>query len=367
MNKNNRIIGIDIAKIVAMLFVVAVHIDGFGLPYIDEQTPSWLYSLSRSALNAVFMSCINIFAIASGFVGITVEFRITKMMSLYIRTASTGIFVLVGIVLATDVTPSQSQWLRAIVPIASGQYWYMTAYFMLFVCMPLLNSGIKAMSRVQLARFLCFVLTVVCAETLFISVNPLGVASGYSFEWLLLLYVIGAYIRLYNPIKTSSVRLVTIGTASAIVAAGLSQVLTKCVCNGWLCKYHVPNLSVYTSPFVLAIAICVFMVCVRINIRHKVLTETIQMISAASLGVYLIHTQPVLFKKLFVPYVQGIGVTSLGNYLLLVASLTLAIFFCCIILDMVRGMVFSIIQRAYSSMSRLCKRHGWRMESCKTE
>ena len=361
MNKSDnstRIIGIDIAKIIAMMFVVAVHIDGFGLPYIDaNQAPSWLYSLSRSSLNVVFMSCINIFAIASGFVCITVEFKIKRMMSLWIRTALTGILVLVGIVLATDITPSSSQWVRASFPIAFGQYWYMTAYFMVLVCMPLLNSGIKAMCRVQLARFLCLVLTIVCAETLFISASPLGVASGYSFEWLLLLYVIGAYIRLYNPIKTSSWRLAAIGVSLAIVASGLSLVLARYVCNGWLCKYHVANLSSYTSPFVLAIAICIFMVCVRINICNKVLAEAIQMISAASLGVYLIHTQPVLFKTLFVPYVQSIVVSSLDYYLLILFSLTVGIFFSCILLEMLRNMLFCGVQRVYNGISMLCKAH----------
>lgn len=146
-SKHERIIGVDIAKIVAMILVVAVHVNGFGLPYVGDNPTGLGYLLLRSFLGAIFMACINIFAIASGYAGIMATFKISRLIRLWIQIVFTGLMVLICLDLFTDINVQTKDYLKACIPIAKKQYWYMTAYFMLCLVMPVLNAGIKSLNQ----------------------------------------------------------------------------------------------------------------------------------------------------------------------------------------------------------------------------
>lgn len=310
---DDRIIGVDIAKIVAMLLVVAVHVNGFGLPYADNEPPGLGYTLLRSFLHALFMACINIFALASGYVGIASSFKLSRMIRLWIQVVFTGLAVLVCIDFFTNIDVQSKDYLKACIPIAKGQYWYMTAYFMLCFVMPVLNAGIKSLAQSELRNIVLLLLGVVCIESFVCSVGALGVEGGYSFEWLLVLYFVGAYIRLYDPLNKPKWAMLGSACVCAMIAGWMPQVVQKFTFITGVHISHLFEFGGYTSPFTVIIALCVFALCLKVCIDSGRAIRIVGLLSSTTLGVYLIHVQPVFFRDVFCKYVHKLTVFDGGG------------------------------------------------------
>lgn len=345
MLKNDRIIGVDIAKIVAMVFVVALHISGFGLPYVGDELPGLGYILLRSFLDATFGACINIFAIASGYVGIMSSFKFSRIVRLWIQVVFTGVLVLLCIDFFVGINVHSKDYMKACVPIGTRQYWYMTAYFMLCFVAPLINAGIKALDEKGLRHVLLLVLCVICGESLVCSAGAgaLGVEGGYSFEWLLVLYVVGAYIRLYNPLHKFKWALFGGACACAMIIGWAPFAFNKLPL-----PYGFPRLLVfcgYTSPFTMAMALSIFALCLRVRIVSERAKKAIVFLSSTTLGVYLIHVQPVLFKDVFIKAVRKLTVSDGEGYVCSIILSTIAIYIVCTILDVLRLMLFQTVER----------------------
>lgn len=345
-NTRDRIIGVDIAKIVAMLLVVAVHVNGFGLPYAGSIPPGLGYRLLRSLLHANFMACINIFALASGYVGITSSFKSSRIIRLWIQVAFTGLAVLVYLNLFTDINVQIKDYLKACVPVAKKQYWYMTAYFMLSFVMPAINTGIRSLAQNELRNIVLLLLGVICVESFIVSVNALGVEWGYSFEWILVLYMVGAYIRLYNPLNKPKWALLGSACVCAMIAGWMPQVVQKFT---FITGVHIPRLfefGGYTSPFTVIISLCMFGLCLKVRIASERIKRVIGLLSSTTLGVYLIHVQPVFFGNVFKKYVHNISVSGIGEYLCSLIFLTGAVYVVCTALDFLRMLLFRSIEGA---------------------
>lgn len=339
----DRIIGVDIAKIVAMVLVVAVHLNGFGLPYLGDGKSALAYTLTRTFVGAVAMACINIFAIASGYVGIAASFKLSRIVKLWLQVVFTGLAVLVCLDCFTGIRVTTLDYMKACIPIAKGQYWYMTAYFMLCFLMPIMNAGIKALEQKQLVFMLMLFLGVICGESLLCSGVALGVASGYSFEWLAVLYIAGAYIRLYDPIKAKPWQLAACACICAMIAGWMPGLMGKLQLAQVLKVPRLLDFGGYTSPFTVAIAICIFMICLKVRLCSNRLCRLVSTLSATTLGVYLIHVQPVCFRH-FGPFCKRFAVFGLWSYLATIVSLTLAFYFGCTLLDYLRLRLFAVLE-----------------------
>lgn len=339
-NINDRIIGVDIAKIVAMILVVAVHVNGFGLPYAGDNPPGLGYMMLRSFFGAIFGSCINVFAIASGYVGIVSSFKLSRITRLWIQVVFTGLAVLVCLDLFTGIDIQIKDYLKACVPIANKQYWYMTAYFMLCFVMPVLNAGIKSLNRNELRNILLLLVGVVCIESFVCSVGALGMEGGYSFEWLLVLYMLGAYMRLYNPLDKPNRALLRSVCVSAMIAGWMPQVVQKLTS---ITGVRIPRpfeFGGYTSPFTVMISLCIFALCLKVRIDSERAKRIVGLLSSTTLGVYLIHVQPIFFRDVFGKYMQKVAVFDGGGYLFTLITLTCGIYVACTALDYLRILLF---------------------------
>lgn len=344
-NTNDRIIGVDIAKIVAMILVVAVHVNGSGLPYVGEDPPGLGYTMLRSFLGAIFGACVDVFAIASGYVGIVSSFKLSRIIRLWIQVVFTGLAVLICLGIFTDVQVQPIDYIKACIPIAKEQYWYMTAYFMLCFVMPVLNAGIKALTEKELRYAVILLLGVICGESFVCSAGALGVNAGYSFEWLAVLYVIGAYIRLYNPLDKSKTVLFGVICLCAMIVGWVPMLLQNLTLFNSLQLPRLFEFGGYTSPFTVMIALCIFGLCLKVSIVSERARRVIGILSSTSLGVYLIHVQPVFFREVFGKNLRNLTVSEGGGYLCLLIVSTAVIYIACSALDLMRIMIFKGIER----------------------
>jgi surface polysaccharide O-acyltransferase-like enzyme len=221
----------------------------------------------------------------------------------------------------------------------------MTAYFMLCFVMPILNAGIKAMDKRSLGGLILLLLGIICGESLVCSVGALGVEGGYSFAWLVVLYVVGAYIRLYNPLDKPKALLLYAAAVSAMIAGWMPLAISKLPLPSGLPRLF--EFGGYTSPFTVIIAMCVFAICLQLRIRSTRLTKFITYLSSTSLGVYLIHVQPLFMTKIFCREAQKLSVYDGGGYLFYLITMTMGVYLICTALDVIRLMAFKLVDRLY--------------------
>lgn len=348
MNKGDRIIGVDIAKIVAMILVVGAHVNYYGLPYVGDESPSMMYLMSRSFLASVFGACVDIFAIASGYVGIVSSFKLSRIIRLWIQVVFIGLTVLSCLDFFAGIQVNFVDYIKACIPIAKGQYWYMTAYFMLCFVMPVLNAGIKALSEKELRYVAMLLLGVICGESFVCSVGALGVEGGYSFEWLAVLYVVGAYVRLYNPFDKSKTVLFGIACMCAMIEGWVPMLLQKPTLLNAVQLLRLFEFGGYTSPFTVIIALCIFALCLKVSIASERVRRVVVLFSSTTLGVYLIHVQPVFFRTVFGKIVRNLTVSGVGGYLCLLILSTAVIYVTCSMLDFLRIMLFRFVENCFA-------------------
>ena len=187
--------GIDLLRIVSMLMVVINHIFRFGGVYNDNVT-----GISRMIIVGMDVLClcaVNCFALTSGYVGVKARHRYSSIISLWILVVYYNIlFLAIFGILSTSVIATETV-LQSFFPVLSNRYWYFTAYFALFFIMPLLNKGIMNLSDLQL-RNICIVFVVLFSVLSsvgnFWEESIFNLEYGYSLLWLIVLYVIGAYL-----------------------------------------------------------------------------------------------------------------------------------------------------------------------------
>ena len=110
------------------------------------------------------------------------------------------------------------------------------------------------------------------------------------------------------------------------------------------------NYLTYTSPFVVLSAIFLFIFFSKLKFGKKT-EKFINYITPAALGVYLIHTHPLVFNKLMkdiaMPLVNhGTAAMIFGS-----VAMALAVFIICIVIDLLRIQLFRLIR-----INALCKK-----------
>ena len=117
------------------------------------------------------------------------------------------------------------------------------------------------------------------------NVGPM-LGMGYNILWLAMLYVVGAYIKLY-PVGISTPFLLLISVFCTIIPL-LIFVLGV--------SYAVFS---YTALHTVIYAISLFVLFTRINISSRFVQKIISCFASVSFSVYLIHCHPWISKLLF--------------------------------------------------------------------
>lgn len=228
----------------------------------------------------------------------------------------------------------------ALFPVFRTQYWFFTAYFMLFFFMPLLNAGIRSLDANEFRRVFIAIFVFLSGYSVLCSGRNGGdhfqMHHGFSFAWLAVVYVIGGYIRRFDGhIKFKPMICFAMAFAlvalSAVVRLLISAFLPKVAGSIMLCSY--------TSPFVLAASILVFVGCINMRFANGASTW-LKPVAATSFGVYLIHVQPYVFDNVWYRYLSKIEVSSAVYLVPVILGIGLCAFLAFVALEHLRLCLF---------------------------
>lgn len=338
--------GIDLLRMVAMFMVIILHIlfKGGVIPSYETKSADFetAWFLEIAALCAV-----NCYALISGYVGYNAKYRYSNIINLWLRVLFYTITITAAFAYFLPQTVGTTQWIGALFPATTRQYWYFTAYLGLFIFIPLLNQGVRNLNQgplklVLAGMFILFSLQQTISQTDVFSMN-----KGYSSFWLLPMYILGAYIRKYDALHGVTIPKALSGYLGMVILTWGTRLILEFTTLHFLGEQKWECILVeYTSPTILAAAVFLFALFEKLPIRGDgTAARVITFFSASSFSVYIIHANPLVWVYIIANRFKDYTTLSLPVMVLSVLGTALAIYLLCTLLDLVRRLLSTIVQK----------------------
>ncbi len=207
--EGKRNANMDFLRMISMMMVTMLHAltKSDLLPFMGNEISvnGWI----AWVLEGVSAPAVNIFMLISGYFLISSKFKIGRMAEIVFQTLfySVGTFILflpLGKVEPADL--DIYDLLQHFLPVHMETYWFVSSYVVIYMLLPLLVGGVQAMTKNQLQRVILLLLIFECIIKSLLPVRLSMDTQGYSFFWYLILFLVGAYIRLYGFKILNSVR-----------------------------------------------------------------------------------------------------------------------------------------------------------------
>lgn len=346
--------GIDTLRILSMFMVVVLHILGLG-GALPESTNSLTASFSFLALLKCMAYCaVDCYALITGYVCIHSKHQYKRLLTLWLQVIFYTIIITSLTAALQPGTVGLRDFYNALLPMITNQYWYFTAYVGLFVLMPFLNKMLlHSTKRQQQALFVGSFTLLSLLPLIAPNGDIMGSAKGCSMLWLVALYLVGAYIKLHEP----DFRFLSKKWCLLLYCACILIIWGGVLLNGaGITTLLHSRFLTYTSPFVVLSAVGLFLFFLQCRFRSTAVQKSIRFFAPISFGVYLIHTNPVIFQRVLkgaFAFYQKYPVWLSVLFVLLTA---LGIYLTCSLLDYLRLKLFSLCK-----MDRLCQ---WIVDTC---
>ena len=343
-----RYYGIDLLRSISMLMIVVLHVLGVGGVLSAAGAESWHY---RAAwlLETICMCSVNCFGLVSGYVLCKGRHHYSRLVSLWIRVVTESLLVTAVFALVLPGSATRTEWVRALTPIYHNVFWYFTAYFGLHLFVPFINRMLAVLSRRELLVLSGTIVLVFCVLNNITPSELYIIGAGYSFLWLCCLYILGGALRRLD-IKTGLNKWLLFGAFAMplLLSWGLSLALDR------------ESVIGYTSPFTLCAAVALFLLFRELDISSPRAIKAISMLSRTSFGVYIIHTNQlvwalVLYNR-FAPYAGE----NIALMLLLVLATAVGIYLVCTAADWLVEKLLKLarIEKLEKLIDVLCEKAG---------
>ncbi len=339
----NRDYSIDCVKVLAVALVIVHHVIDCGLTMAD--TAGGALKMVWYFLHSVSLTCVDLFALVTGYLCVTSNGAHKRLLGLWVQVLFIGL-VISGAVALAGGNVGARDWVRSIFPVVTGEYWYFTAYVVVCLFMPFVNPGARALDGKTFARLLLAFFLLMSVSSLFMTTDPFVLKNGYSFAWLLVVYLFGAYWRLHVTKPPSlAVCLIVLGVFSF---AFLIPSIGKRVFSGELGVWFGNVYPVrYTSPFTLSMSLAIFGICKHLDIKNNIVRRMLLSMSRKSLGMYLWLVHPVFWYAVWRPRLGAVVVSGFGDLATYALLVTLCSFLSAWLLEAVRERLFAAVGKLW--------------------
>lgn len=258
--------GMEALRIVAMSMILIHHFLCHGLKC---EIPHNLYSL----IDPIVYSGVDIFFLISG------HFLIKLSKKGVVKFASSILFftlVNIGLNFACGEHIGILDFITLFMfPISRNPYWFIHVYFVMMITAPIINAGLKALSKQQLI-YVVFTLT-------FLATYMRGGLFSYTYLNGLTFYCIGYALRTLNVASYFTKHTLLIFSCAILLSSGFINYCVRTHGVSRLTPFM--DFSLYSNPFILLSAVSLYLYFSKLEFKSRVVNG----IAAASLGCYLLQ------------------------------------------------------------------------------
>lgn len=339
---DSRNYGLDILKILSMIYVVILHtVDRGGL--IDASS-----GINRFLILVVFVfaACaVNIFALVTGYVSYSdkpKEINRTRLFGMWFQVVFYGLLITAVCSFLIPDRITSSDYVCSVLPLFSNEYWYFTAYFLVCLFSPLVNNAVSSLSENTLKR--AFVVIIVFLSVFAIFSNSAGIVQSFSFPWIFILYFLGAVIRKCRIGENlPAFRLVF----CIVLCAAITYIWTMFTWDSEIrfikSSYTDYMLVKHISPTMLFPAICYLLLFRKIKAGAGV-TKILEFLSPCVFAAYLINTHPIVYTIILYDVFVPLANKNILLILLFVFVFSISFVLCSCLIDKLRVLLFRLVR-----------------------
>lgn len=198
LSADSRNPGLDLLRAVSMFFVICQHMIGQGGLIGNAAVGSGKYFF-LSFLQILVYCAVDIYGITTGYLLCDKKFRLSRLVKLWLTTVFWSVAVSCCLFILVPEERTFEEAVSMFLPILRGRYWFFTAYFVVMLVSPALNVLLRSLSRRQFhllfaALFVIFGIVPVGS----LGYDVLRISTGHHFSWMIVLYLVGGYIKGYS-------------------------------------------------------------------------------------------------------------------------------------------------------------------------
>ena len=335
--EKQRNYGIDLLRVFSMIKIINLHIN----------KRSGLLSLNSNNIKFKEIWCLEIFSLCSvdcfGLISGIVAFdkyKFSNLINLWFISAFYCVSKHLYLYIKNEI--NFKKLFLSFFPILMKFHWYINAYFIMYLFLPFINSGINTINK-KIFKYLVIFYILFFSIYYIISVifkikNFSFLLRGYSSSWLTILYIIGSYFGKYI-LKSKDISSRIFKTIHFINYIGFSLLSSEI----FFIKKNTLLIS-YPSPTILFQAISLVMLFYSIKITNIFLIKIIKFITPLTFSATLIHSSLFSIKPKLVLFLFE-SIRQLRKYIFLeIYLLSLIIFIFCILIDYFRLLLFKIMR-----------------------
>lgn len=337
LEKKERNMGVELLRIVSMLMVAVLHISGKGgvLAGVEDAPDSAGYAAAYLLESGAYMA-VNCYALISGYVGAEHPFRYARLFETQARVLFYTVLISIGFWAAMPELFGFPAILDALFPAMRGVYWYYTAYFGLMLLMPALQCMTAHLTKGQFRNLTVSIVLLFSVLPALFASDIFQTGNGYSLLWLMVLYLIGAYLKKYGcPFlqKTWSAFLVYV--LCVLVTWGIQMAEGRGV------GIPLPAMLRYTSPAMLLASVSLLTAFAGVRLPAPV-KRAVSFCAPLSFSVYLIHVHPFVWRYGMEGRFAAYADMAAPVMVLAVIGSAAAIYAACTLIDAVRAWLFRV-------------------------
>lgn len=339
-----------------MLMIVCLHYLSKGGALANPKGELTSSGYTAWFIEAFCLSAVNVYVLISGYFGIgdsnasnpTSKISIQDVLKRTFRIYLQVWFYSVVIGLLFLLTGQQEfdiyTMFMYVFPFSTEHYWFATAYLLLTLFMPFLNTGFDRMEKSTVQGVLLCMLAVFSVAKTILPMQLPWDHKGYDALWFVFLYLAGAYIRRYG-VKwiTNRVKAISLYVGSTfIVFMSMLLIRTLYQKTGSLEDFISYGYS-YNFFFTFLASVGLFLTFKpKEDEVQKTCNSFLRAVSGATFGVYLIH-EHVNLRYLWPSWFQStkFSVSSIPAFILHMIVTVFVVYIVCSLIEMIRNKISS--------------------------
>lgn len=316
---------IELLRILCMFLIVLGHATTHG--YDIAELPNSANGLISIAMTQGARIAVDVFVIINGYFTMAESIKWKKVWNLYAQIWFYSVIIF-WVVTYLTMDFSWRQMLNAILPIYSSQYWFATCYILLMLVSPFLNIMINGLEKRQHEILLIIIIISMSVLPTFLPhINP---SYFNNFIWFIALYLIGAYLRKYEPKFVIHIKWWHGVSFLGMIMLGSVSLFSVGYDIAYLRHNSIYLLAEPNKLTAIICAIAIFVGFKNLNMAHHNIINTV---SALVFAVYLITDHPTIREYIFRPITGNI---DNDYYLIIYFGWTAFIFLLCVLIELFR-------------------------------
>lgn len=285
--------GLNLLRIISMLGIIGLHVlnAGGGMDKLN------LLSASNAVLRYIYIFCacsVDTFAMMTGYLyaGRT-SVRYRNLLSLLVTVFFHCFVITCGFYFFNRNLFGDIEIATSLNPFRANRFWYITCYVLLFMLIPYINILLNNIHERQLDILVVLLFVVTSVLPASQRLDFFRMDWGYSSAWMVVCYILGAYIkRKQASLSLRSSLALTVAISLAIF--GYTVLREKYGGDSMAFSWA----TEYVAPGIVLMSMLLVSVFSRLPLENGKFAKGIAAVGAAAFDVYIVHAHVMIYKRI---------------------------------------------------------------------